>query len=199
MIDLIVNLVTPMLVKMGASAADVSNYLHALSGYIYAGNRHVIRWSAVLAFLAALVIIVNMVCYGPMHSIVSGFLNASKAEISEEVASDSVSAIEKIGEGKREAQPSPYGDNGLGRALMCRVDADLTPSMAASGVYDTFNPDFTDLPAGTLDYVKAIKGNEIARRVKLADLKHNTDLRRRDGIKPPKYDLYLQAIALLEE
>lgn len=50
-----------------------------------------------------------------------------------------------------------------------------------------------------LDYVKAIKGNEIARRVKLADLKHNTDLRRRDGIKPPKYDLYLQAIALLEE
>ncbi len=119
MIDLIVNLVTPMLVKMGASAADVSNYLHVLSGYIYAGlialavmiavligahwwarkgNRHVIRWSAVLAFLAALVIIVNMVCYGPMHSIVSGFLNASKAEISEEVASDSVSAIEKIGE-----------------------------------------------------------------------------------------------------
>jgi N-acetylmuramoyl-L-alanine amidase len=68
--------------------------------------------------------------------------------------------IEKIGEGKREAQPSPYGDNGLGRALMCRVDADLTPSMAASGVYDTFNPDFTDLPAGTLDYVKAITYDE---------------------------------------
>lgn len=62
------------------------------------GNRHVIRWTAVLAFLAALVIIVNAVCYGPMHSIVSGFLNASKAEISEEVAADSASAIEKIGE-----------------------------------------------------------------------------------------------------
>ncbi len=119
MIDLIINLITPMIVNMGASAADVSNYMHAVEGYIYAilialvvmialligahwlakkGDRHVIRWGAVLAFLTAVVIIVNMICYGPMHSIVSGFLNASKAEISEEVAADSASAIEKIGE-----------------------------------------------------------------------------------------------------
>lgn len=119
MIDLLVNLLTPVFVNMGASAADVSNYLHGLSTYIYIGlgalllmiiiliathwiakkgNRHVIRWTAVLAFLAALVIIVNAVCYGPMHSIVSGFLNASKAEISEEVAADSFAAIQKIGE-----------------------------------------------------------------------------------------------------
>ena len=119
MIDLLVNLLTPMFVSMGASATDVSNYFHQLSGYIYAGlgaillliviliaahwiakkgNRHVIRWTAVLAFIAAMVLIVNMVCYGPMKSIVSGFMNASKAEISEEVAADSAGAIEKIGE-----------------------------------------------------------------------------------------------------
>lgn len=119
MIDLLVNLLTPVFVNMGASAADVSNYLHALSNYVYIafgalllmiiimiaahwiakkGNRHVIRWTSVVAFLAALVIIVNSICYGPMHSIVSGFLNASKAEISEEVAADSASAIQRIGE-----------------------------------------------------------------------------------------------------
>ena len=50
-----------------------------------------------------------------------------------------------------------------------------------------------------LEYVKAIKPNELARRVKLADLRHNTDLRRSGGNKPPKYELYLKAIALLEK
>lgn len=50
-----------------------------------------------------------------------------------------------------------------------------------------------------MDYVKAIKENPIARRVKLADLRHNTDLRRCDpGQKPPKYELYLEAIKYLE-
>ena len=37
MIDILVNLLTPVFVNMGASAADVSNYLHALSTYIYIG------------------------------------------------------------------------------------------------------------------------------------------------------------------
>lgn len=46
-----------------------------------------------------------------------------------------------------------------------------------------------------LSYVKRIKMNEIARKVKLSDLKHNSDLSR--GIKPPKYELYLQAIEIL--
>ena len=50
-----------------------------------------------------------------------------------------------------------------------------------------------------LDYVKAIKENPIARKVKLADLRHNTDLRRSGGIKPPKYDLYLRAIEILND
>ena len=50
-----------------------------------------------------------------------------------------------------------------------------------------------------LDYVKEIKNNDIARKVKLADLKHNTDLRRSNGTKPPKYDLYLRAIEILED
>ena len=70
--------------------------------------------------------------------------------------------IEKVADadGGRAAQPSPYRDNGLGRALMCRVDTDLTQAMARSGVYDTFCPDYSDLPAGTLDYVEAIAFDE---------------------------------------
>ncbi|MDY5669211.1 MAG: HD domain-containing protein [Bacilli bacterium] len=50
-----------------------------------------------------------------------------------------------------------------------------------------------------MDYVKVIKENPIARRVKLADLRNNTDLRRcNPGQKPPKYELYLEAIKYLE-
>lgn len=50
-----------------------------------------------------------------------------------------------------------------------------------------------------LDYVKAIKPNPIARRVKIADLKHNMDISRGGGVKPPKYDLYQEALKILEE
>lgn len=49
-----------------------------------------------------------------------------------------------------------------------------------------------------LDYVKEIKKNPITRKVKLADLHHNTDLTRCGGVKPPKYGLYLKAIEILE-
>ena len=50
-----------------------------------------------------------------------------------------------------------------------------------------------------LEYVKKIKTNPVARKVKLADLRHNTDLSRTNGKKPYKYALYLQAIELLEQ
>ena len=52
-----------------------------------------------------------------------------------------------------------------------------------------------------LDYVNMIKENSIARKVKLADLKHNSDLSRLDlsvDKIPPKLDLYLEAIKILE-
>ena len=48
-----------------------------------------------------------------------------------------------------------------------------------------------------LDYIKTIKANSTARKIKLADLRHNTDLRRSHGIKPPKYETYLKAINIL--
>lgn len=49
-----------------------------------------------------------------------------------------------------------------------------------------------------MDYVRALAQDPIARRVKLADLRHNTDVRRLNGTRPKKYDLYLQAIRYLQ-
>ena len=50
-----------------------------------------------------------------------------------------------------------------------------------------------------MDYVKALANDPIARKVKMADLKHNMDTRRVNGVRAKKYDLYLQALRYLEE
>lgn len=52
-----------------------------------------------------------------------------------------------------------------------------------------------------LDYVYMIKENSLATKVKLADLKHNSDLSRLElnvDKLPPKLELYLKAIEILE-
>lgn len=51
-----------------------------------------------------------------------------------------------------------------------------------------------------MEYVKRIKENQIAAKVKLADLKHNSDLSRLDlkgNEIPKKYHMYLDAIKYL--
>ncbi len=119
MIDLLIELLTPVFVSMGASAADVSNYIRSLSGYVYAvlaalavmvvvmiaaqfvvkkGTRHVVRWTSALAFLMVIVLIINLICYGPMYATVSGVLNASRAEISDDVVAVSKEVIQETGE-----------------------------------------------------------------------------------------------------
>ena len=53
-----------------------------------------------------------------------------------------------------------------------------------------------------MDYVRMIKENPIAKTVKLADLKHNSDLTRLDVVDKKaltRREKYLKAIALLEE
>lgn len=53
-----------------------------------------------------------------------------------------------------------------------------------------------------MDYVAAVKGNAVAKAVKLADLRHNSDLSRLDVITDKaraRKEKYMQAIALLEE
>ena len=53
-----------------------------------------------------------------------------------------------------------------------------------------------------MDYVRAIKDNPIAKAVKLADLKHNSDLSRLDTVDEKalaRREKYLKAMAILEE
>lgn len=53
-----------------------------------------------------------------------------------------------------------------------------------------------------MDYVREIKSNPIAKAVKLADLKHNSDLTRLDVVDEKalsRREKYLKAIKLLEE
>ena len=53
-----------------------------------------------------------------------------------------------------------------------------------------------------MDYVRAIKDNPIAKAVKLADLRHNSDITRLDTVDKKaleRREKYLQALAILEE
>ncbi len=48
------------------------------------------------------------------------------------------------------------------------------------------------------EYIRRISADPVAARVKLADLRHNTDLRRTDGVPPKKYCQYIDAIRFLQ-
>ena len=118
MINFLGSVLSPILAPMGVSEADLLSYLNMLQGYVWAilaiivavivimiaahkakkGNRHVIRWIAGLGGLAAIVAIVNAICFGPMYNNVSGFLNASKVELSEETVAQSRATVQKVGE-----------------------------------------------------------------------------------------------------
>lgn len=119
MIEILIDLLTPIFVSMGASSADVANYLRSLSGYVYAvlgtlaavivliiavkffvkkENRGLIRWTAVVSWVLVVLLVVNLICYGPMYATVSGVLNASKAEISDDVVGNSRAVIQETGE-----------------------------------------------------------------------------------------------------
>ena len=118
MVGLLAKLLSPIFTPMGVSEADLNTYIGMVQGYVWVillalvamivvlvvakfakkGSRHIIRWNAVLAWLAIVCICVNMMCYGPLKSNVAGFLNASKAELSEETVSASKDVIKRVGE-----------------------------------------------------------------------------------------------------
>ena len=108
----------PIFGPMGVSKADLVQYITSVQGYVWAimavlviailvlifarkapkGKKHLIRWGAVLACITAVVLIVNLMCYGPLYNNISSFLNASKAELSEETIAASKDIIKKVGE-----------------------------------------------------------------------------------------------------
>lgn len=118
MLQFLINVLTPIFENMGVSPTDVEQYVNSLSGYIYAilalfvvmaavmvgahwfakkGTRHVVRWSAAVAWLLIVVVLVNVICYGPMYNNIAPILNG-KASVSEESKAASRDVIREVGE-----------------------------------------------------------------------------------------------------
>ncbi|MCD8382189.1 MAG: glycoside hydrolase family 3 C-terminal domain-containing protein [Clostridiales bacterium] len=118
MIQFLIDLLTPIFTSMGVSETDVASYAESLSGYIYAivgllavaiivmiaahwfakkGARHVFRWSAAVAWVLCVTIIVNVVCFGPMYNNIAPILNG-QASVSEESVAASKEIIQETGE-----------------------------------------------------------------------------------------------------
>ena len=118
MVNLLTNLLSPIFEPMGVSSADLTNYIEMVQGYVWVillslvamivvlivahkakkPARGLIRWNAVIAWLAIVAVTANLMCYGPLYTNVSGFLNASKVELSEETVADSKDVIKRVGE-----------------------------------------------------------------------------------------------------
>ena len=118
MVGLLAKLLSPIFTPMGVSEADLNSYIGMVQGYVWVillalvamivvlivagkakkGSRHIIRWNAVLAWLAIVCICVNMMCFGPLKNNVSSFLNASKAVLNEETVNASKDVIKRVGE-----------------------------------------------------------------------------------------------------
>ncbi len=119
MLKLVSDLLAPVFVNMGAQATDVENYVNQCGGYVYGllaaiaalivllvaahwfkkGDRHVVRWTSVLAFLLAVVIMVNGVCYGPMKATIETFMSGGgDLALSEETVQNSRAIVKEIGE-----------------------------------------------------------------------------------------------------
>ncbi|MBR0282852.1 MAG: glycoside hydrolase family 3 C-terminal domain-containing protein [Oscillibacter sp.] len=118
MLQLLINLLTPIFEGMGVSPTDVETYVHDLSGYIYAifgtlllavivmvaahwlvkkGRRGLVRWGAGLAWVTVAAIIANVICFGPMYNNIAPILNGG-ASVSPEAAARSEEVIRKVGE-----------------------------------------------------------------------------------------------------
>lgn len=117
MLQLLINVLTPIFTGMGVSPTDVEQYVNSLSGYIYAilillvvmiavmigahwfvkkGTRHVVRCSAGMAWTLIVVVLANVICYGPMYNNIAPILNG-KAEVSEKSKEASREIIRETG------------------------------------------------------------------------------------------------------
>ena len=119
MVQFITNLLDPIFGPMGVSKADLETYVGLCKNYIWLllglivaaiviivvarhiknkGVKRFVRWTTVIALLAAIVLIVNSVCYGPLYSTVSTQLNARHIELSEESVANSKATVKRVGE-----------------------------------------------------------------------------------------------------
>lgn len=118
MIQFFVDLLSPFFLRLGVSQTDINVYAEQLSGYVYAivgtfvlmiavmalahffvkkGTRHLVRFTAGIAWILTVTVLVNVICFGPMYNNVSIILN-STGEVSEETAAASKEVIQEVGE-----------------------------------------------------------------------------------------------------
>ena len=117
MLQWIIKLVSPIFEGMGVSPVDVETYVNMLSGYIYGilavllaiiimmfaarafkkGSRHVVRWTSVICGLLVILLLGNLICFGPMHDNLSALMSGL-GTVSEESAARSLEVIEKVGD-----------------------------------------------------------------------------------------------------
>ncbi|MDO4490197.1 MAG: glycoside hydrolase family 3 C-terminal domain-containing protein [Lachnospiraceae bacterium] len=165
MVNLLARLLGPFFGSLGVSEADLLSYLTQLQGYIYGilaalvvmivvmvaackakkGFKHVIRWEAALAFLMVVLVLANVICYGPMYTNVSGFLNASKVELSDETVAQSKDVIKRVGE---------EGFVMVKNEGLLPLDAEVT-NLNVFG-WDSTNPLFGGTGSGSSDASKAV-------------------------------------------
>lgn len=119
MISLLVNLLSPIFTPMGVSTADLTSYLTMCSTYVYAllllilalivvmvgahfvvkkGWRLPVRFTGAIAFVLALVLVVNMVCFGPLYNVLSGSMNSTSIDLNEDTEQQSKDTIQQVGE-----------------------------------------------------------------------------------------------------
>lgn len=136
MLNMLVDLLTPIFEGMGVSPTDVQTYVQMLGGYIYAivgllvlaiavmvaahwvvkkGTRHVVRWGAGVSWVLIVTVIANVICFGPMYNNLAPILNP-RPPVSEESKAHSLEIIEEVGtEGmalvKNENQALPLAEN----------------------------------------------------------------------------------------
>ncbi|WP_148408775.1 beta-glucosidase [Murimonas intestini] len=118
MIEFLVELLSPFFLSLGVSQADIDNYANQLSGYVYVvlgvsvlvaiimiaahwfvkkGTRHVVRWSAGLAWVLVVAVIANIISFGPMYNNLAPIING-RGSVSEETVEHSKEVIQKVGE-----------------------------------------------------------------------------------------------------
>lgn len=116
MTEFLANLVSPLLVPMGVSKADLLVYIDQLGVYILIlfaallvvigvmisakwirkGWKAFARIQSVICFLLVALILVNVICYGPMYGPLSAFLNASAVELDEQLVNENLAITERI-------------------------------------------------------------------------------------------------------
>lgn len=118
MLQFLIRLLTPVFTNMGVAPTDVQQYVESLGGYIYAiaglfvvaaavmiaahwlvkkGTRHVVRWSAGIAYVIIVTVLANVICFGPMYNNLAPILNG-RGSVSEESAAASRAIIRETGE-----------------------------------------------------------------------------------------------------